>query len=99
MAPYLGSQLQHMFSVYVLQSESTSKLHIGQTQDVDRRLGEHHQGLARYTRGRGPWLLVHQEDHRTRSEAMRQERFLKSGQGRERLQGQLRHRAGPPEAD
>ncbi|MDE2939751.1 MAG: GIY-YIG nuclease family protein [Chloroflexota bacterium] len=88
-----------MFTVYVLQSDSSGLLYVGQTRDLARRLGEHQQGLASYTRNRGPWTLVYEEEWATRGEAMRRERFLKSGVGREWLKNQVGGRAGPPEAD
>jgi len=88
-----------MFTVYVLRSLSTGKLYIGQSADLTRRLIEHDAGLARYTSGRGPWQLVFREEYDTRSEAMRRETFLKSGQGREMLNDMLNDRAGPPKAD
>jgi len=53
-----------MFTVYALQSDATGNFYIGQTADLDRRLLEHQQGLARYTRNRGPWRLVYQEKYR-----------------------------------
>ena len=88
-----------MFTVYVLHSKSTGRLYIGQTGNLERRLLEHQQGTARYTRGRGPWELVLTEQYTERGAAMSRERFLKSGKGREWLKVTLTHRAGPPEAD
>ena len=75
------------------------RLYIGSTNDMERRLAEHQEGLSRWTRNRGPWELVHQEPFPTRSDAMRRERQLKSAQGRERLATLLDGRAGPPQAD
>lgn len=80
-----GLYLYVMFIVYVLRSYSTGKLYIGQTLNLERRLQEHQEGTARYTRGRGPWTLVYTETYPTRSEAMIREKYLKSGQGREYL--------------
>jgi putative endonuclease len=74
-----------MFHVYVLQSEATGRLYVGYSSDLVRRLGQHNHGVTKSTKNRGPWRLVHQEAFGTRSEAMRRERFLKSGQGREEL--------------
>ncbi len=79
-----------MFYVYVLQSESTSRIYIGQTKDLPNRMSAHKSGLARYTRSRGPWTLVYSEEYETRSEAMVRERQLKGGQGREWLRGKLK---------
>jgi putative endonuclease len=88
-----------MFIVYIMRSLSTGNLYIGQTEDLPRRLTEHRTGLGRYTRRRGPWQLVYQEEYTTRSEAMKREKALKSGQGREWLKGELDSKARLPEAD
>jgi len=74
-----------MFFVYVLQSGGTGRYYVGFCQDVIQRLGQHNAGLTKSTKNRGPWRLVHQETYPTRAAAMRRERFLRSGQGREEL--------------
>ncbi len=78
-----------VFTVYVLQSDRTGNLYIGQTENLAKRLDEHNQGISRYTKGRGPWTLVYSEERSTRSEAMIRERQLKGGQGREWLRDLL----------
>ncbi len=74
-----------MFFVYVLRSEKTGRLYTGYTADIIHRLGQHNAGITESTKGRGRWQLVRQEECATRAEAIRRERFLKSGQGREEL--------------
>jgi len=74
-----------MFHVYVLRSESTGGLYIGSTGDLRRRIDEHNAGLATATKNRGPWRLVHSEEYATRSLAVRRERYLKTGKGRQEL--------------
>ncbi len=74
-----------MFYVYVLCSESTDRFYIGSTSDLQRRLAEHNGNLAASTKNRGPWRLVHSEEHASRSAAVRRERYLKTGKGREEL--------------
>jgi putative endonuclease len=75
------------FFIYILESETTGGIYIGHTSDLERRLEEHNNpqmGKNRYTRKqKGPWRLIYSEEKKSRSEAMRRERFLKSGQGRE----------------
>ena len=88
-----------MYIVYVLCSQSTGKHYTGQTEDIDLRLLKHANGFSRYTRGRGPWNLVHSEEYPTRASAMQREKFLKSGKGRQWLKEKLSGRACPPEAD
>jgi len=75
------------YFVYILQSESTAKTYVGQTNELERRVAQHNDAdfrLTLYTkRNKGPWRLVHSEQYGTRKEAVRREKFLKSGQGRE----------------
>jgi len=75
------------FWVYILQSEGTGKLYTGQTSDLERRLREHndnHTGKQRFTRKQGaPWHLLYSEEMPTRAEAMKREKYLKTGKGRE----------------
>jgi putative endonuclease len=74
-----------MFHVYVLRSESTGRLYVGHTSDLTQRVGQHNHGITKSTKNRGPWNLIHHEHFSTKAEAMRRERFLKTGQGREEL--------------
>ena len=73
-----------MFYVYVLKNTKPS-LYIGHTNDLERRVIEHNSGRSPYTKNRGPWNLIYSESLVSRSEAMRREKFLKSGKGREFL--------------
>jgi len=74
-----------MFYVYVLRSQSTGSSYTGQTASIPQRLLRHSEGLSPSTKGRGPWELVHVEEFTTRAEAMRRERYLKTGKGRDEL--------------
>ena len=74
-----------MFSVYVLRSLSTGRHYVGHCANVVQGVGQHNHGISKSTKNRGPWELVYSEDYATRSEAVRRERFFKSGRGREDL--------------
>jgi len=74
-----------MFRVYVIQSLTHGTRYVGSAENVVPRVSEHNMGKCRYTSGRRPWTLIYQEEYPTRSEAMKRERFLKSGQGRKYL--------------
>lgn len=74
-----------MYFIYVLRSMTTGRHYVGFTLDLVQRLGQHNSGITNSTKNRGPWELVHQEEFATRTEAMRRERYWKSGQGREEL--------------
>jgi putative endonuclease len=80
-----------MFTVYVIRCQKTGRRYIGFTQDVIQRLGQHNRGITKSTKNRGPWELVYQEHFQTKREALRRERFLKSGQGREELKRILKN--------
>jgi putative endonuclease len=74
-----------MFWVYVLQSEVTSRFYTGSCEDLDLRLHQHNSALNPSTKHGVPWRLIHSESFSTRPEAVRRERFLKTGKGREEL--------------
>jgi putative endonuclease len=79
-----------MFIVYVLRSYRTGEFYTGFTADLVQRLGRHNTGITKSTKNRGIWELVYREEFATRSEAMRREEYLKSGQGRQELKQILR---------
>ncbi|MFH1559992.1 MAG: GIY-YIG nuclease family protein [Chloroflexota bacterium] len=67
-----------MFYVYVLRN-SQGQLYVGFTADLERRVRQHQEGKAGWTRTRGPWELVHYETFSDRAEALQRERNLKRG--------------------
>jgi putative endonuclease len=74
-----------MYYVYVLESQKDGKHYVGQTANLQVRLSQHNSGESRYTKNRGPWAIIYSEEYNTRSEAMRRERYLKTGVGRDFL--------------
>ncbi len=73
-----------MYTVYVLYSKNYSKIYIGQTADIERRLFEHNNGLlSYYTKRYIPWQIIYTEDYPARNEALKREKQLKSQKGRE----------------
>ena len=82
-----------MFFVYVLRSQSTGQFYTGQTANISERIQKHEAGHSRSTKGKGPWELVHQEECLTRADAMRRERELKTGKGRDELKRILSSKA------
>jgi len=65
------------WSVYLLRCRDGS-LYTGVTTDLERRLRMHHAGRgARYTRGRGPFVVVHVEEIGSRGDALRRELAIK----------------------
>lgn len=76
-----------MFYVYVLRSEVTGRRYTGSCENLENRLRRHNAGYSKATKAGVPWKLVHHEAFETRSEALERERFFKTGQGREELDG------------
>ncbi len=72
-----------MSAVYVLRSLKNQKRYVGQTsKDVLKRLSEHNRSCNKWTRENKLFKLIYSEEYETRTEAIKREHFLKSGQGR-----------------
>jgi len=80
-----------MYYVYVLKSLKDGKLYTGITNNLDRRLKEHNKGKPSTpsTKNRGPFILIYKESVKSRKEARRREKYLKSGIGREFIRATL----------
>jgi len=71
-----------MFTVYVLQSVK-GKQYTGYTSDLGRRLLEHNSCLCKTTKADEDWQVIYAEEFTSRGEAIKRERWLKTGIGRE----------------
>jgi len=74
-----------MHYVYILKSERNGKLYKGLTGDLKRRVREHQSGGSAFTKNNRPWKLVYYEAFASKEDARREELFLKSGKGKERI--------------
>ena len=75
-----------MYYVYALRSKKNNKRYIGFTsKGPEIRLKEHNSGTDDWTRQNGPFALVYQEKYYSSREAIKREKFLKTGQGRKFL--------------
>ena len=80
-----------MFTVYVLKSKKSGKRYVGFTsKEVETRILQHNLGSNRWTRLHKPFDLVHKEVYDNKTDAIKRERFLKSGQGRKFLDSAIR---------
>ena len=69
--------------VYVLRSESDRSRHyVGITNDIRSRLEWHNRGRCGYTTDYRPWSIVVSMEFPTERDAVRFEKYLKSGSGR-----------------
>lgn len=66
------------YYVYILRSLKDNNFYTGHTADLKGRLARHNRGDVRSTKARRPFVMVYYEPCRTRSEAMKRERKVKS---------------------
>lgn len=88
--PRAGSD-NTMYYVYILKSVRNNKLYKGFTNDLKRRIKEHNLGKSIFTRNNGPWKLIYYEAFISEKDAKIEEKFLKSGKGRERIKYLLKN--------
>lgn len=74
-----------MYYVYILKSLKTHELYKGSTADLKERFRQHNAGRVVSTKHGIPWKLVYYEGFCSEIDARREELFLKSGKGRERI--------------
>ncbi|NTU46882.1 GIY-YIG nuclease family protein [Candidatus Roizmanbacteria bacterium] len=80
-----------MFYTYVLYSLKSKRLYIGSTADLKQRFDEHNKGIGgSYTSKNIPFKLVHYEAFLSKKDAIKQERFYKTGYGREVLKEKIK---------
>ncbi len=68
---------------YVLRSLKNGILYKGSTENIEQRLQSHNSGLVNFTSKHMPWGMILFEEFETRSDAMKREKWYKSGVGRE----------------
>jgi len=79
-----------MFYTYVLRSLKNKRLYTGFTNDLKRRFKEHNEKRGgEYTSKNGPFELLFYEAYTDKKDAMKAEKFFKTGYGREVLKDKL----------
>jgi putative endonuclease len=69
-----------MYQVYIL-TNAAGRSYIGVSENVETRLVQHNNGLSRWTRGRGPWVLDWTSKSMSLGEARKLENLLKRQKG------------------
>jgi putative endonuclease len=81
-----------MFTVYVIQS-CEGYNYTGMTEDIELRLKQHNEKLlSLWTKRGNGWKLVYKEEYENKTEALKREKWLKTGVGREYLKNILTQR-------
>ena len=78
-----------MFFTYVMMSERDNKLYIGFTNDLEKRVEEHHKGVFASTANRRPLELIYYEACLSEEDALKREKYFKTGFGRRFLKNRL----------
>ena len=71
-----------MWFTYIIYSHKLDRYYIGYTDNPSWRVQRHNLGWGRYTRAGIPWKLVYFEPYRTKQEALKREREIKSKKSR-----------------
>jgi putative endonuclease len=74
-----------MYYIYILYSSTLKKKYIGSTSNLRERLNRHNSGRSNFTSLGRPWKLIYYSAFLSKIDALREEIFLKSGQGRKRI--------------
>jgi len=79
-----------MYYVYILLSLKTKRLYTGSTSDLKQRFYEHNTKKGgEYSKRIGPYKLIYYEAYLSKTDALKQEIFYKSGYGREIVKNKI----------
>jgi putative endonuclease len=70
-----------MFFVYILQSLEYNRFYTGVTQDLEKRIKKHNNGLSKSTKPYRPWVLIYIEKFNDKKIAYKREYYLKQPSG------------------
>jgi putative endonuclease len=71
-----------MFITYILKSKLFSKIYVGHTDNLNRRLKEHNHGKSLYSKRYKPWITIHKEVYDNLENSIKREKYFKSASGR-----------------
>jgi len=74
-----------MYYTYTISSTIKSYIYVGISNNPERRISEHNKGKERTIKPYRPFKTLLIEEFKTRSEARKREKYLKSGCGKEYL--------------
>ena len=75
----------NMHYVYILYSKKVKKLYKGNCSDLKIRIDNHNSHKVKSTKNGTPWKLIYYQAFISKTDAIREEIFLKTGKGRERI--------------
>ena len=69
------------YYVYIIQSLKDASYYIGVTVNLKRRISEHNNGSAKYSKSKMPYRLIWFSGFRNKIKALAFEKYLKSSSG------------------
>lgn len=75
-----------MHYVYIIYSPHLKIKYTGSTSDLKKRINDHKKGFSEFTSRTKDWKLVYYEAFLSKKDALREEKFLKTGKGKERIE-------------
>ena len=81
----INQYIKMEYTVYAIRSAKDRSIYVGMTNDLNRRLKEHHRSRTKSTKSKLPYRLIYKEKAPDRKEARIREKYLKSGIGKEFL--------------
>lgn len=74
-----------MYHVYALKSLIRNYIYVGISDNIGRRFEQHQRGYNKTTKPYLPFVIIYKEEFKSRTEARKKEKYLKSGIGKEFL--------------
>ncbi|MCC6370692.1 MAG: GIY-YIG nuclease family protein [Bacteroidia bacterium] len=71
-----------MYHLYIIYSVKLNRYYIGHTENLEKRLFEHNNGISTYTSKASDWELKYKEAFVTREESHKREREIKKKKSR-----------------
>ncbi|PIR80171.1 MAG: excinuclease ABC subunit C [Candidatus Levybacteria bacterium CG10_big_fil_rev_8_21_14_0_10_35_13] len=80
-----------MYYVYVLKSKKDGNLYTGFTDNLEKRIQKHNDGLVTSTKHRIPFELVYIEGGLNKKDALHREIYLKTAWGKRYIKNRLKN--------
>ena len=85
-----------MHYIYILYSPVIGRYFVGSASNPGKNLDRHNSGKNKRTKSGIPWNLVCTEGFKTREEAVKKEKLIKSSESRQELIGFIKKMNGKP---
>ena len=72
-----------MYYVYIIQSELDKSWYYGFSENPEKRLHFHNDGKSKYTKSKLPWKMIFRRGFKTKTKALKFERYLKKTRNKE----------------